>query len=303
MNEIGRINNRVAVAGTHKSSPLEIHSSILLQPGTSLWILSAFPFQVYPCGDVPPPSKMFSESPVRIEVEVRSWLWPLVPLNSDFAKGWSNISTELKVEILGYILTFEEPISCPYVEDKGEFKQLFRLLHTTPEIAALSRHVFYSTNTITISMLTNDTGLYKMWYESGPGTFYRTPPRDTLRFLRKVTVVIGPFQEHWDRLNLLSDLKERCPNIQKLAVIFRWNLASLFGDDPIGLDDERIWLTGYGIDNWKVWSFSFRVDISFAGHPAYLEDDDWGDDGFSEFPADPAVEECLENAIRRRIEC
>ncbi|KAK7184552.1 uncharacterized protein CC84DRAFT_1176106 [Paraphaeosphaeria sporulosa] len=154
-------------------------------------------------------------------------------------------------------------------------------------------------------MLTQDNGYHRVCRESGPGTYYRLPPPGVLRFLRRITVVIGPLQSHWDRLHLLTYLKERCKNLQQLTVLLQWDLSLMVGEvDSVSVNDDlHTWLTGFGIHDWKTWSFSFHVQFDFLGHPCYHDEDDWVIDGFDVVPADPAIEEYLDDAIRNKVRC
>ncbi|KAF2451017.1 hypothetical protein P171DRAFT_480064 [Karstenula rhodostoma CBS 690.94] len=295
-----KIEDRVAVAGTHKNSPLELHSRILLQRGASLWISSTFPFKVYRCTGRPPPSEMFSEGPVLVKVEARSWLCPLIPLNPGFVRGWNKLPTEMKLHVLGYILTFHQPLSCPYLDGRGssEFQALDRLALSTPDMAKLSREVFYATNTITISMLTQEQ---RVRLNTNPQYAYKIPPPNTLPLLRKVRVMIGPFQHHWERLNILSNLKQRCPKLRELTVVLRWDWGELEGSDINDLDDKVAWISGYRIHHWQEWSLKSNVDLQFAGTPFVIDYDDWLDDEPIVFQAGHAVIDTLEAAVRRKI--
>jgi hypothetical protein len=109
--------------------------------------------------------EIYSSSPIRVN-GVTIWsaapirildaddggvvLEPAASLGSFFALGWSTLPTEIKERILSYGLVTKSPrvyLGRRYASQDPYIKILFQRLRSTPEIASLSRDIYYKHNT------------------------------------------------------------------------------------------------------------------------------------------------------------
>lgn len=82
------------------------------------------------------------------------------PLSETFAEGWNGLPVELKRYILSFLLVKNQPISYRGPTSLEHWRTLdsslghlyYKLLHTTSEIATLSREIFYQENTFAIGL-------------------------------------------------------------------------------------------------------------------------------------------------------
>jgi hypothetical protein len=81
------------------------------------------------------------------------------PLSEIFAEEWNGLPVELKRHILSFLLVKNQPISYRgptglehWLPLDSSFGHLYKLLHTTSEIATLSREMFYQENTFAIGL-------------------------------------------------------------------------------------------------------------------------------------------------------
>jgi hypothetical protein len=71
-------------------------------------------------------------------------------LGPAFAEGWDKLPDELKVRVLSCNLVAEDTISSEDTETDADTERVINFHHhlwTTPEIASLSREIYYTKNT------------------------------------------------------------------------------------------------------------------------------------------------------------
>ncbi|KAF1958162.1 hypothetical protein CC80DRAFT_25750 [Byssothecium circinans] len=130
--------------GTSEETPLKLTTPYFLSARTAIWIVSPNPVKVHgPDGTAITTFKC--KHPAEISFQTNVHMMP--SLGPAFSAGWKKIPDELKTQILGFNLTETEPISSA---DTSSLLGLYHHLRMTPEIASLSREVFYTTNTFSM---------------------------------------------------------------------------------------------------------------------------------------------------------
>ena len=140
-------------------------------------------------------------------------------LEPSFAVGWEKLATEVKIAALTHIVKFDGPVD--YFAFSDAFKKYLQpMLRSTPQIAVLSREIFYS----------------NLQLELFSGFCINYPPRSVNRFFKKLTVKTDGRDRAWI-------------NIRRLA-LGKYGFASLISIRL--LVDLRPWQnqTRYGVDSW-----------------------------------------------------
>ncbi|KAF2875696.1 hypothetical protein BDV95DRAFT_603105 [Massariosphaeria phaeospora] len=85
--------------------------------------------------------------PIKIRSPCAVDLYPDGPWSPQFAAGWEKLPDELKLRVLGFNLTFKEPING---KSRKGWDTFLHFMTMTPDIANLSQEVFCKTNTFQI---------------------------------------------------------------------------------------------------------------------------------------------------------
>ncbi|KAF2875699.1 hypothetical protein BDV95DRAFT_603108 [Massariosphaeria phaeospora] len=125
-----------------------------IRPGTSVKIRSPTNFALYAGNSTP----ILLSAETSVTLQSTEWLYalPTLPLTDQFVRGWASLPDELKNRILACNLTSPDGVPGPYRQETRplfwetkppEIREWFYAhLRMGPEIAALSREVYYSGN-------------------------------------------------------------------------------------------------------------------------------------------------------------
>ena len=117
------------------------------------------------------------EAPIHLSSPSPIHVIPSGILSSRFARGWSALPTELKLAILRHNLIYSSVI-WPRNANQVMHKSLFPYLRMTPEIASLSRALFFAENTFIVSALQEELSMFRDF-----------PPVSVRPLIRKVTLL------------------------------------------------------------------------------------------------------------------
>ncbi|KAF2634732.1 hypothetical protein P280DRAFT_474427 [Massarina eburnea CBS 473.64] len=183
----------VAKLGRSESMPLNLTSEYFLRKDTPLWVTCDSSFIA--SGKYSNTELSFgsgglhvsfrSNHPIEISFRVSVWLRPAVRLQATFRDGWKKLPNELKMKVLGVSLTDTRPL------EPGNTYYLSNFLRMTPEIAALAKEVYYTTNTFKIP-------LYRPCM---------TLPNPAIRrYVRRIYILLSYIQldRHWDWVRRLA---------------------------------------------------------------------------------------------------
>ncbi|KAH6633788.1 hypothetical protein C7974DRAFT_412758 [Boeremia exigua] len=132
--------------GSCEDYPLRIYNNLKINTPTPLWITSPTELEVN--GVLMVPTKPFC-----ISVPLYTLVFSMAPLGPAFAKGWSKLPSELKVEILAHNLVIDPERGVSSFSDVRE--TFLEHLQMTPEIAELAKHVFYKMNVFNVAQIRN----------------------------------------------------------------------------------------------------------------------------------------------------
>ncbi|KAJ4353582.1 uncharacterized protein N0V89_005312 [Didymosphaeria variabile] len=262
---------KIGKTGLDQCNPLNLFNPFQMFPGRSLWIASPYPISIFSeCSPSPsyhrylatPPSpgtycktpEIYCTTPVKVQVRTKTWLFPHRDLGPAFANGWNKLPTEIKLHILSQNLRFHD---CIGESSDEEYKMLRHHLRMTPEIAAFSKEIFYSRNSMNLTK-----------YDSWDIMYLNIPPQSATPFLSRaqVTVRLGRSRD-WHVLFACSRILRKCPNFQYLSIVFQWAkdvyIEDLMEDYPkekwISVLEARI--KPENVDFWC------KGEVSFKGNP------------------------------------
>lgn len=189
-------------AGDSTENPLYLYHSITIDPGRSLVITCKDPIPLENGMTIHPRLPLKLEAPQHKQLTLR----PDFRLTPEFARGWNNLPVELKTRILERNLSNLLGTSRKHGLRQGDEKTiLFRYLRMTPEIAHLSREIYYKNNTFMVSMEINRIVLdfHRARYEN----VACYPPRSGNRFIRTVNISIEAkrsLREYWPMIQRMD---------------------------------------------------------------------------------------------------
>lgn len=250
--------DKIGTSGMSESNPMHLHNAFMLDAGVSMWITC--PHIVEALGGHESVGwggsgffvfELDCRKPMRVTFEDQTMLIPRIVLGPVFENGWNKLPTELKAEVLRHNLCDSEYIGS---YSRREKEQLLHHLRMTPEISAMSKELFYGTNTI---------HLYSGW-DRISGCYF--PPLSVRSFIRRVRVeaTLGVSSE-WDFLGLCSRVLRQFPNIQNLEVVFNWGLSHVNeGFHPL---DTNHWIQLVEDGTGETVPFGCRGKLVLQGAP------------------------------------
>ena len=131
---------------------MSLSNTITLQPPVSICMTSDAPFNVYwedPGNPIYFPISVDAEPPLisRITSDIQISIQPTAPLGAGFIRGWNKLPDELKVHVLCFSFKAGRPVGVNNnLDHPYKVKELQRSLHMAPEIATLSRDIWWSEN-------------------------------------------------------------------------------------------------------------------------------------------------------------
>lgn len=138
--------NRVDEADVeiHLQTPMEIK----LEEGSVHRISSPTPFYIAGI-------KFWSAAPIHIygPTSPRLEIKPGDDLGPGFSRGWHKLPDELKLKVLEFNLIYGGPLEYEYsFPGRHDIVEYGNLLRSTPEIAAMSREIYYTKNTFRVEI-------------------------------------------------------------------------------------------------------------------------------------------------------
>jgi len=152
---------------------IEIHWPMDIHRQASFAVYSSQPLNISaPCS-----MQIHAYTPIRIRSDSKLTISPAGPATPGFARGWSKLPTELKLEILRYSLLYPSPL-WPANINTVIRRELFPYLRMTPDIAEMAKAVFYQENNFTMQF-TNSLVF--------PNSILAKPPMSIRPQLRHIT--------------------------------------------------------------------------------------------------------------------
>ncbi|KAF2249522.1 hypothetical protein BU26DRAFT_319100 [Trematosphaeria pertusa] len=130
-------------------------------------------------------------------------------LSPNFARGWSRLSDELKLRILSYNLVEDRPVG---IMDRALGSIFMQHLRMTPEIATLSRDIFYKMNTF--ELRPRSASIRRV---VSPAVFDFPKPAVNAH-IRKVQFIVRLRGGEWHFLRRFANGSYGFPNLQELHV-------------------------------------------------------------------------------------
>ncbi|KAJ4287751.1 hypothetical protein N0V90_012455 [Kalmusia sp. IMI 367209] len=286
----------ITLAGSDEHHPLRLHSEYIVQPGSSVWITSTYPVKIFTVsgyGNGTP--EVYCSHPFRLEVSRKTVIIPQVPLQERFADGWNKCPNETKLRILGYNLSFKNPMfPTHYVpESASAYECLFTHLRMTPEIAALSTEFFYTNNEFLLFAKQDYRNAY----------YFKLPMQHIVDFVRRIRVIVP--LGHVRQENFLEPLAKiglSFPHLRHLVIVLQWarmrgcSDASSKAWDP---DDQERWFTETGVKKLQDCEFKYEGHIEFRSRARmeYFTDHIPGGPQWHDVYASPEVQTALEEWI------
>jgi hypothetical protein len=137
--------------------------------------------------------KVWSSAPIHIydaggsrTIQVE----PLDALGAEFVRGWHKLPDELKVRVLEFNVTAQSPISyyASIANNGCDVGNLWHHLKATPEIAGLSRDIYYTRNTF---LLRDHSCTFTGWPYQADARYLAYPPRSLNVLIRSITLEYG----------------------------------------------------------------------------------------------------------------
>jgi hypothetical protein len=143
-------------------------------------------------------------------VSHRTWISPIAPLEATFQRDWDRIPCELRVKVLEYNLTSDQPIREEWAfRDRQAFslsETVYAHLAMGPSIADLVPEIFYSKNVFLIDL-------------SLAGYILRPPTA----YIRLLCVRLAITIECWDELvTLVARIVPNFPKLRHVTIQIRW---------------------------------------------------------------------------------
>lgn len=124
---------------------IEIHWPMDIPRQASFAVYSSQPLNISaPCS-----MQIHAYTPIRIRSDSKLTVSPAGPATPGFARGWRNLPTELKLEILRYNLLYPSPL-WPANINTVIRRELLPYLRMTPDVAEMAKAVFYQENNFTM---------------------------------------------------------------------------------------------------------------------------------------------------------
>ena len=169
---------------------IEIHWPMEIPRQASFAVYSSQPLVI----SAPSSMQIHAYTPVRIRSDSKLTISPAGPATPGFAKGWSKLPTELKLEILRYNLLYPSPL-WPANINTVIRRELFPYLRMTPDIAEVAKSVFYQENKF-VMQFTNSLHF--------PNSILAKPPISIRPQLRHITFQTRLCEFDWQILRAMS---------------------------------------------------------------------------------------------------
>ncbi|PSN67636.1 hypothetical protein BS50DRAFT_664951 [Corynespora cassiicola Philippines] len=140
----------------------------------------------------------------------------VLKFRADFKDGWNKLPNEMKSEILQYVLKVDKLIGKEEwysVNDKVQ-RPLFRLLSTTPDIASLSKQVYYQKNMFVLRPSKESVNLFET---RALPVFFAYPNPRINQHIRLLRISINALD--WEWLVKFATGNYGFLNLQQLCVI------------------------------------------------------------------------------------
>ncbi|KAF9691051.1 hypothetical protein EKO04_011204 [Ascochyta lentis] len=195
-------------------------------------VTSTFPLKVsYPHNvsftlTLEAPMLLSSSSPVHVI--------PFGVLSPGFTRGWSRLPTELKLAILRHNITYPSAI-WPANANTAMQASLFPHLRMTPEIAYLSRSLFFAENTFIILSGQDELSL-----------IHGFPPVSVRPLMRRVKLILSLAPYEWETVNTIAQKShgfERLTYVEVQCSVVRFVRSVSANHGPVENDSADFWAT------------------------------------------------------------
>ncbi|KAF1958168.1 hypothetical protein CC80DRAFT_502961 [Byssothecium circinans] len=208
--------DKISQLGSSALNPIELHVPMYLRANTEYWFSTPGAIQVQrDLRPYQPVALIAANAPVMLRLSQGRWITSKAPLGCMFEKCWSRLPDELKLRVLRTQLVQSLPVERA---NKAEF---YHYLKMTPEIAALSKDIYYKENTFNIgpiplrgqSSLFGDIGL------CGPAL-------ETRPFVHHLTFTLGidPSGMEWRLLKRLANGEFGYTNLVHVEIQVPWDM-------------------------------------------------------------------------------
>jgi hypothetical protein len=197
---------------------IQLTSSVTIAAGTALYVICNLPIEIESRDIHRFTISAASPTLITAPAAMAFTLLPSGCLGPDFARGWQKLSDELKVNILRFNLIIDS-----YVEygDTATFTEahclLYKHLAMGPEIASLSREIFYKEN---IFRLTSEID-----FEDEESAFL--PPLELRPLIRNIELYLCVQCHDWCFMQSVLEGCRGFDNLQSLHIRFWWDARAL----------------------------------------------------------------------------
>lgn len=214
----------ITLVGLSRDNPLRLLVPFCLSAGQTIWIASPYVVELYNPYEM---MKIYCQDPIKLQCDDTICLAPRAPLLSSFARGWEKLSNELKVNVLKFNLTWNTSIT--YSKYKTYLDVLLHHLRMTPEIATISRDLFYSKNEFEFDVHHLD-GCDDAYWESIP-----------FALIHRVCLKVDLDMNFSEEITPLDMVLDRLVNVRHVILKLRWQ-SWRFLQLQVNEEDESSWI-------------------------------------------------------------
>ncbi|KZM25654.1 uncharacterized protein EKO05_0003281 [Ascochyta rabiei] len=172
------------------------------------------------------------EAPMLLSSRSPVYVMPSGVLSSGFSRGWSTLPTELKLTILRHNVIYPSAI-WPANANTAMRESLFPYLRMTPEIAYLSRFLFFAENTFIILSGQEESSMSR-----------GCPPVSVRPLMRKVKLMIWLEPHDWETVSAIAQKSlgfERLTHVEVRCSVVKFVRSLSTFLDPVEENDADFW--------------------------------------------------------------